>query len=257
MLQAKKRFWGKKPGFDTGDILHIGVNLIFAAMIYAMVIYWNLAFLAITLIVLSKWRVLAVQPRFWIPNIKANLVDIIVGVSTIALIDVAKHDYLAVMWILLYVVWLLFLKPKDNDVLVGFQAFWALALGSMATFMLPSIVDKPIVACAGLWLVGWSAARHFFSNYEEPHYRTLSMIWGVICAQYGWISLHWLQYYIFLNVKFAVYTVVIGIISVSLAGIYHAYKKQNLQRGVIIENAIFAGALLLVVFLTAGWSAKF
>ena len=124
MLQAKKRFWGKKPGFDTGDLLHIGVNLIFAAMIYAMVVYWNLVLLAITLILLSKWRVLAVQPRFWIPNIKANLIDVVVGISTVVLIYSAESSWLAILWTVLYASWLLFLKPREHDILVGAQAFW-------------------------------------------------------------------------------------------------------------------------------------
>lgn len=96
MLQAKKRFWGKKPGFDMGDVLHIGVNLGFVGVLFAMVVYWNLALLAVILVILSKWRVLAVQPRFWLPNIKANLVDIIVGVSTVVFLNV--NIFLIKIW---------------------------------------------------------------------------------------------------------------------------------------------------------------
>ena len=256
MLQAKKRFWGKKPGFDTGDLLHIGVNLIFAAMIYAMVVYWDLVLLAIALILLSKWRVLAVQPRFWIPNIKANLVDVVVGVSTVVLIYSAESSWLAAMWTFLYAAWLLFLKPREHDILVGAQAFWGQFVGMIAIFMLPSLVQSPFLACAALWLVGASAARHFFSNYEEPHYRSLSLIWGLFVTQLGWISLHWVQYYIVFDLKIAIYAVVVAVISASAGSIYHAYKKETLQKSVVLENMLFAAALLTVIVTTAGWSAQ-
>ncbi len=64
MLQQKKRFLGKKPGFDVGDILHIGVNALFVATVYLTVFHWKLTLLAFVLVVISKWRILAVKPRF-------------------------------------------------------------------------------------------------------------------------------------------------------------------------------------------------
>lgn len=256
MLQANKRFWGKKPGFDTGDILHIGVNIIFVGILYAMVTQWQLSLLAAFLILLSKWRVLAVQPRFWLPNIKANLVDIIVGISTIVLINQAYHSWLALMWALLYVAWLLFLKPKEHDVLVGIQAFWAQLLGIQAIFMVSNFVRIPLLVCASVWLVAWAAARHFFSNYEEPHYRSLGLIWGFLMTQLAWVSLHWLQYYIIFGMRISVTAIIIAIISVCGGSIYHASKQDTLQRGVLLENMLFAGALLAVVVATASWSAR-
>lgn len=255
-MQAKKSFWGKKPGFDIGDVLHIGVNIIFAGMIYAMVVYWDLVLLAVILILLSKWRVLAVQPRFWIPNIKANLIDVIVGISTVTLIDSADQHWVALSWVVLYVGWLLFLKPREHDVLVGAQALWGQLLGMIAIFTLPSFVQSPLLACAALWLVAASAARHFFTNYEEPHYRSLSLIWGLLAAQFGWVSLHWIQYYILFDVKIALYAVVITVMTASAGSIYHAYKKNSLQKGVVLENLLFAGALLAVIVATASWSAQ-
>lgn len=256
MLQVKKSFWGTKPGFDMGDVLHIGVNLGFVAVIYCMVAYWGLAPLAVVLVILSKWRVLAVQPRFWLPNVKANLVDVIVGVSTIILTFQAEHVWIGLVWMALYAGWLLFVKPKSQDVWVGLQAFWAQLIGITAIFIVPSLIHQSLVVCAVVWLVAWSAARHYFSNYEEPHYRSLSLIWGFLMAQLVWISLHWVQYYIVFDVKIINTTVIIGIISASLGSIYHAYKNDTLQKAVLIENTLFAAALLAVVLFAAQWSAK-
>ncbi|MFO0970856.1 MAG: hypothetical protein U0520_00685 [Candidatus Saccharimonadales bacterium] len=256
MLQAKKRFWGKKPGFDMGDVLHIGVNVVFVAVIYAMITYWELVLLAALLVILSKWRIFAVQPRFWLPNIRANLVDSIVGIGSIVMIFQAPHEWLAVFWSLLYLVWLLFLKPQSSELWVGAQAFWAQLIGLSAIFMIPSFVKYPILICALTWLITWSAARHFFTNYEEPHYRTLGLSWGFLSTLLAWLSLHWLQYYVIFNTNLALMVCIISIVSVSLGSVYHSYKKEAVYKAVVLENGLFAAALLAIILITARWSAR-
>lgn len=256
MLQAKKRFWGKRPGFDVGDILHIGVNILFVGVLYAMIIMWDLTPLAIVLVVLSKWRILAVQPRFWPPNIKANLVDLIVGLSTIGLIAQASSLWLATIWSALYLAWLLFVKPQSADAMVSFQAFWAQLLGLLTLFMVPTLTRSPLLFCILAWVVAWSASRHFFTNYEEPHYRSLSLVWALIILQGTWFALHWLQYYTVFQMKVSLFVIIISILSASVGSVYHAYKKQKLKSGTIIENGLFAGALILILLVTARWTTS-
>lgn len=255
MLQTKKRFWGKKPGFDMGDVLHIAVNVLFVAVIYATIELWSLVPLAIVLVLLSKWRVLAVQPRFWLPNIRANLVDLVVGVSTVIVIHQTANASFGVLFALLYLGWLLFLKPQTQDFWVALQALWAQFFGIAALFMVMSIVRQPLVLCVLVWLVSWAAARHFFSNYEEPHYRTLGLVWGFLMCQLVWVQLHWIQFYILGELKVATTALVAAILSASIGSIYHAYKKGTLQRGVLLENFLFAGVLLVVVLTFSRWSA--
>ena len=255
-MQVKKSFWGKKPGFDIGDILHIGANIGFVAVIFAMVVYWGLAPLAVLLVVLSKWRVLAVQPRFWLPNIKANLVDVIVGVSTIILAHQASIRWVSLVWIVLYVCWLLFLKPQSQEIWVGLQSFWAQLVGLLSIFMAGSLLNQPFLVCALAWLISWAAARHYFSNYEEPHYRSLGLVWGFLVAQMVWVSLHWIQYYEVFSMKISITAIIVSIMSASLGGIYHAYKKDTLQRGVLIENSLFGVVLIAVILATAKFTAQ-
>lgn len=255
MLQTKKRFWGKKPGFDIGDLLHIGVNILFVAVIYSTVEVWGLVPLAVVLVLLSKWRVFAVQPRFWLPNIRANLVDLIVGISTIILSYQSESGWVSLVWMALYLGWLLLLKPQTQELWVGAQAFWAQFLGLIAIFMVNTLVGQPLVVCALVWLIGWAAARHFFSNYEEPHYRSLGLIWGFLISQLAWVMLHWLQFYIIFDIKIATIALIVAILSASLGSIYHSYKKETLHRGVVMENALFAGALFTVILVLSKWSA--
>lgn len=256
MLQAKKRFWGTRPGFDLGDILHIGVNVLFALVIYAMVAHWSLLPLAIVLVLLSKWRVLAVQPRFWLPNIKANLVDIVVGVSTIGLISQASHSWVALSWTALYVGWLLLLKPQTQDFWVAAQAFWAQLIGLLTLFSIQGLVELPTVFCLFVWVITWSCARHFFSNYEEAHYRLLSLIWAFLVTQLVWVSLHWLQYYTVANIKIAVPALITSIIAGSAGALYHSYKKDKLHRGAVLENSLFALALIALILATSPWTPR-
>lgn len=256
MLQAKKRFWGTRPGFDLGDVLHIGVNVLFALVIYAMVAHWSLLPLAIVLVLLSKWRVLAVQPRFWLPNIKANLVDIIVGISTIGLISQASYSWLALLWTALYVGWLLLLKPQTQDFWVGMQAFWAQLIGLLTLFSVQRLVELPTIVCLLAWVIAWSCARHFFSNYEEAHYRLLSLIWAFLVTQLVWICLHWLQYYKVFNTEIAAVVLILSVISASAGTLYHGYKKEKLHRGSVLENSLFALALIGLILATSPWTPR-
>lgn len=256
MLQIKKNFWGKRPGLDLGDVLHVGVNIAFVVVVYALVVYWSLAPLAAILILLGKWRTLAVKPRFWLPNIKANLVDIVVGISTVILINQASYTWIGIFWAVLYVGWLLFVKPKNAPLFVGAQAFWAQFVGVLALFMAPTFVKSSILVSVLIWLIAWSSARHFFSNYDEPQYKTLALIWGLLMTQLAWMMSHWVQYYIVLETKIAVISLIIGIVSVSIGSMYHGYKTETLHRSVVVENSIFAGSLIAVVIMTAGWAAR-
>lgn len=256
ILHTKKNFWGKRPGFDLGDILHIAVNVVFVGVVYALVTYWSLASLAVVLIFLGKWRTLAVQPRFWLPNIKANLVDIIVGISTVALINQSEYVWIGLAWAVFYTIWLLFIKPKNSSVFAGIQALIAQFLGMLALFMIPALLQIPVVMIVLVWLISWSAARHFFSNHEEPKYKTLAMIWGLVISHLAWIMLHWIQYFVVLDTKISVIALVTSVLAASLGVMYQGYKKEILSKSLLIENSIFAGALLAVILATAGWTAR-
>lgn len=257
MLQAQKKFWGRRPGLDIGDITHVAVNILFVVALYSMVRYWNLTPLAIVLVILSKWRVLAVQPRFWLPNIKANLVDGIVGVSTVMLLAQAGSTVLAVVWALLFVLWLLVLKPRSSDLAVGMQALWAQLLGLITIFSTSFLLEFSAIGILLAWVAGWSAARHFMSNYEEPHYKALSLVWGFLVAQFAWIGFHWVSYYRLFDVNVSNVAFIVTAIAATLGLLYHGYKsEEGLQKNAIIENAVFGLVLVAIVLLTSSWSAQ-
>lgn len=253
MLQTKKKFWGKKPGFDSGDILYVSANLGFSLVLGAMVLFWQLTALAVVLVVLSKWRVFAVQPRFWFPNIKANLVDIVVGVSSVGLMHQSQESSLAYIWVAVYAVWLLFIKPRGSELWISAQALSAQVLGLLVVFGSTELVTYAVLVSIVAWLVSWSAARHYFSNYDEPHYRLLSLVWALLITQIVWYSLHWLQYFMVGGVAVASSVLVVSVLSVTLGSLYHAYKHDKITKNLIVENLILGGVVLTVILLFSGW----
>jgi len=256
MLQAQKKFWGKRPGFDIGDVIHFGVNIAFVMVLYIMVRSWNLAALAGLLVVLSKWRVLAVQPRFWLPNVKANLVDLIVGLSTVSLIFQASSESLAAFWAALFAIWLLFIKPKTSDFMVGLQAAWAQLLGITTVFLTVSLLEFSYVGILLIWLVAWSAARHYLGNYEEPHYKLLSLIWAFLIAQLAWLGFHWVSYYQIFTLNISNIGLITTVIAATLGVLYHSYHNDKLHKNIVVENLIFGSVILLVLLLTSSWTVK-
>lgn len=256
MLHVQRKFWGKRPGFDIGDVLHVGVNIIFALVLFLFVRYWNLAFLAALLVVLSKWRILAVQPRFWLPNLKTNLADIVVGLSTVILLFQAGSDSLAIFWMALYLGWLLFLKPQTGDLMVGIQALWSQFLGILTIFSMQFMLEYSFIGILLVWVVAWSTARHFLSNYEEPHYKALSMVWGFLVAQLAWIGFHWISYYRIASLNISNVALIVSVVAGVLGALYHAYKLEKVNKGKVFENAIFGVVLLAIILATSSWTTQ-
>ena len=72
-----------RPESGFTHFLYVGLNVLLPLLVLALV---RLQFipLAIILIILAKWRMLAVKPRYWLANIRSNLVDIFVGLSILS-----------------------------------------------------------------------------------------------------------------------------------------------------------------------------
>jgi len=175
-------------------ILNIGL----AIALLVVIRYTDSIPLAIGLVALSKWRVLAVRPRYWFANLRSNLIDFIVSVSvvlhlyTINMANITESRQLILMGILtaLYIGWLLFLKPRSKRSFVAAQAGVATLLGVAALFTIS--YNWPVsVVVIGMWLLGFAAARHVLSTYdEETHALFLSLAWGTVMAEIGWVAYH-------------------------------------------------------------------
>ena len=173
------------------EIIYILLNVALAIGIWFLIAYFASPLPAYGLILVSKWRVLSVRPRFWFANIQANAVDILVGIGFATLLwQAASSIPLQTILTLLFVGWLLYLKPRSSKLAVAAQAGVAQFVALTALFSLTYSLDVGI-AVASAWIIGYSASRHILSAFEEKATVLLSFVWGFILAELVWVAFHW------------------------------------------------------------------
>lgn len=177
------------------EIAYVILNVGFALALLMAVVLSQPIWLAITILLLSKWRILAVRPRFWFMNIVSNMVDIIVGLSFVVMLYSTGGVFILQMALTItYVVWLLLIKPRSSRKFVSVQAGIAVFAGITALSIVSYDWDV-LFFVVGMWLIGYMSARHLLSAYTEPYTVTYSLIVGAIFAEMGWIGFHWLVAY--------------------------------------------------------------
>lgn len=246
-----KQFIAKiKPKAGLAQIFYNLLNILLPFVVYVLVT-WDLASSAFVVILLSKWRMLAVRPRFWPANIRANSVDIIVNVALLLFMMQTTSVNLRLLWVGLYLLWLIFIKPATGMFMVSLQAFVGMVSGLMALFVVwgyfPLVV---LVAASGL--ISYLCARHFFDSFEESFARLLSYLWGYFAAALVWILGHWLLYYGIVAQPVLLLTA----IGFGLATLYYLDHREKLS-GAIQKQIIFIMiATVIIVIIFPGWSDK-
>lgn len=181
------------------EVVYTILNIAFAIALVVVIRYTESIPLALGLVLISKWRVLAVRIRYWFVNIRSNLVDIIVSVSVVlhlytintANIEDYKKLILLAIATALYIVWLLVIKPRSKRSYVAAQAGIAIFLGTAALYAI-SFSWPASVVVIGMWLIGYSTANHVLNTYDdETHPLFLSLAWSTVFAEIGWIAYHW------------------------------------------------------------------
>ncbi|QQR51192.1 hypothetical protein IPF89_05600 [Candidatus Saccharibacteria bacterium] len=119
----------------VSEILYITLNIGLAVSLFVVVLSVQSTWLAYLLVLLSKWRALAVRPRFWFANLVANLVDIIVGLAVVTLMYAASGIIpLQAALAVIYSAWLLFIKPRSSKLYVALQAAAPPSFGNHGSF---------------------------------------------------------------------------------------------------------------------------
>ena len=177
------------------EAAYILLNVGFAVAIFVTALLIQSPWLSLLIVVVSKWRALAVRPRFWFANLVANMVDITVGVSVVGLLYAASGSFwLQCIITVLYIGWLLFIKPRSRRSYVAIQAGIAVFLG-VTVLSIVSFSWDSIFFVIVMWVIGYVATRHVLGSYEEPHTTLYSMVAAFAFAELGWIGFHWLVAY--------------------------------------------------------------
>ena len=242
--------------FKVGDLLHLLLTLALPVMVFLLASQWELYAIALVLVLLSKWRIFAVQPRFWWANIQANVIDVLVGVSVIGLMYQANNSVaFQAGWALFYAVWLVFIKPQSGNRMVAMQAAIGQALGLTALFWYADQVSDALVI-AGAWAIAYSAARHLVSSYEEDLLVLLSAGWGLFVAEIAWLLNRWLIVYPISHEVFVPQITLVVLVAGYCAAHLYDYSKQGRLTSRQVQYVFGFGGLLLFLILTvfSRWS---
>ncbi|MDX2776231.1 hypothetical protein PV379_02530 [Streptomyces caniscabiei] len=235
------------------ELVYIVLNVALAIVILGVVWAIESPLPAFVLVLLSKWRVLAVRPRYWFANIQANLVDIIVSLSVVVLLYAAS-DALVVQIVLtlLYIVWLLFVKPRSKRTFVAIQAGTALFLGVTALMSVSFEWPSSLVVLL-MWVIGYSAARHVLGSYDEVHSAFYSLVWGLVIAELGWLMYHWTFAYALPglgDIKLSQTAIIVLAVSFLTERVYSsATQHGSVRSGDIILPTLLSVSLILVLLL--------
>ncbi|MBQ6127689.1 hypothetical protein IJI69_03280 [Candidatus Saccharibacteria bacterium] len=180
------------------SILHVVLNILLGVGSIAFTVVTGSWIIGLGLVLLSKWRVLAVRPRYWAVNILSNLTDFIVGASFVFIAYCSGSVWLPIHFVLMagYVIWLVFIKPRSSELAAEIQSLICVFLGTTGTVMLFASSNAAFmtVFCA---LIGFSACRHVLVQSDENEFGLLTLSTGLIAAEVAWLSNSWLIVYTF------------------------------------------------------------
>jgi hypothetical protein len=239
-----------KPATGFSNFFHLGLLIILPVVIFILV-RLDFVQLALSIIVLSKWRMFAVRPRFWLANIRANAVDLMVGMSIVLFMGHSGGPLVQLCWAALYAVWLVLIKPGAGIAMTSLQALIGQLCGLMELYLIWAAGSSfGIVLASGL--ICFLAARHFLDSFDEPYARMLSYFWGYFGAAIGWLLSHWLLFYSVI----AQPTLLICTLGYGMAVLYYLDHTDRLSKGVRRQFVFIMVAIVLMVLIFSHWGNK-
>jgi len=245
----------------VSELVYMILNVALAVAVTLVVFYTGSIWLAISLIIVSKWRVFAVRPRYWWVNFQSNLVDFVVSVGHVVHMTLVNESAMATQYKLLllgilttmYITWLLVIKPRSTRNMVGLQAGVAVLFGSSALFAISYAWPASLVVL-GIWLVGYVSARHVLSSYDnEAHGSFLSFVWGFVFAEIGWVAYHWTVAYslpIFHSVQMPQVAIIVTLLSFAAYKVYDSfYHHQRVRSNDILLPILLVISSIVVLLL--------
>jgi len=229
-------------------VVHVGFNVLLPLIVFVLVRIHFLQ-LALAVILLSKWRMFAVRPRFWAANIRANAVDMLVGVSLLVFMIHSSSQLMQFVWTVLYGVWLLFIKPASTVPMVSLQATIGMLCGLMALFV--AWAAGPLYGLVlATGTICYLSAHHFFDSFDEPYTRLLAYVWGYFGAALLWVLGHWLLFY----GAVAQPVLLLLAIGYGLAALYYLDHHGKLSKGLRRQFIFIMIAIVVVIVAFSNWN---
>lgn len=239
-----------KPKRGFSYLFHLVLTVLLPALLYTL-IRIDFFQLAVVAIILSKWRMFAVKPRHWPANVRANAVDITVGISLLIFMGQTDGASWQLTWAGVYGAWLIFIKPLSSLLGVSLQAILGQTLGLMAIFLALGDISLAGLAFA-VWAVSYGSVRHFLSSFDEPLTRTIAYFWAYFAGALTWILGHWLLYF----GPLSQITLLLTILGFGLGTLYYLHESDRLSSAVRREIILVMVAIIAVIVAFSDWGDK-
>ncbi len=245
MLQLPAKI---KPTRGFAHMLHIALKALLPILAYILV-RTDFVLIAILLVLISKWQMFAVKPRYWMVNIISNGVDIMVAVALVLFMANTSVEWWQLFWVALYASWLIWLKPRYDVLSVSVQAMIGQLLGLAVLYL--KFGDASLGALvAGTWAVAYLAARHFLTSFEEPRSPLLAHVWAYFAASLAYILGHWLLFY----GSIAQIIVILTTVGYGLAALYYLEATDRLTTALQRQLLAIMLAILLIIVVLSDWT---
>ncbi len=245
-----RRLTPSRTAGKLSTLIHAAIVSVLPVLLYVLVRLEFVAF-AFAVVLLSKWRMFAVKPRHWTANIRTNAADIFIGLSIVVFMSITDVLSLQIMWVILYGIWLLILKPKSTVLWIGIQALLSQTAALVAVFLIWNDVSETGLMLA-IWAVTYLCARHFLAAYDESMARATAYVWAFFCAALTWVSSHWLLYYKDISQP----ALIITIVGYCMAVLYYLQHTDRLKKGVRRQFIVLMVAAVLCVLVLSEWSGE-
>ncbi len=236
----------------VSEVVYVLLNVVYAAMLLFLLIeFEGQPYFAYLVVILSKWRVLAVRPRFWAANIRTNLLDTIMGLSVVTLLwQNMGHMTYQVGVVALFAVWLILLKPRSKRHWVILQGGLTQFVALTALFSIAQALNIVVVVLLG-WLIGFVVARHIINVFTDEFDDTvLSLTWGLVVAEMSWLTYYWTIAYT--PLKIPQISMIVSLMSYAALSVYnylyhHKTETKHDWRNISMPVLFSAAGILLIL----------
>lgn len=236
----------------VSTILHVVLNVLLGVGSIFLTAVTGSFVLGLFLVLVSKWRIFAVRPRYWLLNIKSSLVDLIVGASFVLIAFCSGTVIRPIHFILagLYTLWLLILKPRSSSRANIAQSLVTVFLGTTTAVLLSATYDSSIIVLSSLF-IGWAAARHVLVQSDDNDFALVTFVCGLICAEIAWIFHSWLIVYSFGDTGIIIpqLSIILTVFAFAFARIYQSLIKNDgtPEKDEILIPTIFSILIIVVI----------
>lgn len=238
-----------KPATGFSSLLHVLYQVALPILVFVLVRLDIGLWLPVLIIMLSKWRIFAVRPRFWPANLRANSVDIMVGISLVIFMSNTAGMSAQAIWAVVYGIWLLFIKPRSSILFVSMQSGIGQLCGLMALFLTRSDASLALLVILS-GLICYLSARHFFDSFNEPYAKMLAYVWGYFAAALVWVLGHMLVVYPKPDGIVAMPTLLLSAIGYSLAAVYYLEHFDRLSALLRRELLYLSSAIVIILVIS-------